>query len=318
MRHPLSRFVLWALLAWAFPSFVAAAQDEEAARQRHVWGRHQPGTWSLTRVVRETLDEAGQVTGVSTTRIKTVLQKVDAATFVLRYESETEVAGKVILSEETATKRIDGLPVDGGASSRWDGEDTLLIDGVSYPCRVRRIEDSRPPAKAEMRVLYSERVYPYVLLRESTTKDTETGRMEGEHLMVVVALEMPWHYGSRTLSTAHCKTVERHVMGSKVTVTISSPEVPGGTVSETSKELDSAGRQVCRTTTELIDLHIEAPLPQESRRPEGLLRRLRVFPGGLGPQGWQPFEPPLPWFVPEEGPLLRPGERPGLCLRLPR
>lgn len=325
LRHPPPRLrpprrllcpALLALLALAAPGQLWAAQGGEPTRARHVWGQFEPQTWVLLREVRETLDGDGNVTGVSVTDSKKTLHAADDESYVLRTESSTEVSGKTILNQDTSDpRRYDGQPLGQTAEIAWQDGQSVEIDGVRYPCRSRETEVAGEAKRATTRLLYCEDRYPYVLWRQTSTIDKVSGQQLAVQTREVLALDMPWQFGSRTFSTAHCKEISRHEMGASVTLIVSSPDVPGGIVTQTSKDLDAEGRLVCRTTTELVEYHIEPRVPDESLRPGELFRRLRILlPGGLGPHGFQPAEPRLPWCPPWERSFER-RERPGICRR---
>jgi len=319
LRHPLSRlgcFALLALLSLAASGPLRAAQEGEPDRARHVWGRYEPGTWVLLREIRETLDGEGNVTGISVTETKRTLHAADEETYTLQTESSTEVSGRDILNNEISNpRRYDGQASGRSAEVAWQDGQSIEIDGVRYPCRSRETESPGEAKRAITRILYCENRYPYVLWRQTSTVDSESGEQVAVQTREVLALDMPWQFGARTFVTAHCKEVSRHEMGTSVTLIVSSSEVPGGIVQQTSKDLDAEGRPICRTTTELVEYHIVEQAPDESARPGELFRRLRnLLPGGLGPHGFRPAEPHLPWCPPWERPFER-LERPGICRR---
>ena len=74
-----------------------------------------------------------------------------------------------------------------------------------------------------------------------------------ETLSEVVALDMPQRVLSEIKNVACIKTVQKTPKGAVTTLAMSSPDVPGGVVSQTTKETDTTGRLVRRSTLELLN-----------------------------------------------------------------
>ena len=70
---------------------------------------------------------------------------------------------------------------------------------------------------------------------------------------------------------SHLKTVQKSPKGTVITLAVLCPEIPGGIISHSSKELDANGRLVRRSTQELIDYGSE---PEKDR--SGIFGRKRA------------------------------------------
>ena len=76
--------------------------------------------------------------------------------------------------------------------------------------------------------------------------------------MDVVALNMPWKVLEEMKNVASVKTVQKHGKGSVTTLSMTSPDVPGGVVYHTSKEINAAGRLTRRSVLELKSFGLQA------------------------------------------------------------
>ena len=96
--------LLAVVLAGLWPG-LCSAESVAALRQRHPWGRFEPGAWKLVRVVTETLDERGQVVSTSTTESKTTLKKVEDNEVTLLVELVVEIGGRRLDSEPQTVRQ---------------------------------------------------------------------------------------------------------------------------------------------------------------------------------------------------------------------
>ena len=110
-----------------------------------------------------------------------------------------------------------------------------------------------PAGRTSVNVFFSDTLSPYILRRQSKTTDAGGTNVLSETLSEVVALDMPQRVLADIKNVACIKTVQKTPKGSVTTLAMSSPEVPGGVVSQTTKETDSTGRLVRRSTLELLN-----------------------------------------------------------------
>ena len=131
----------------------------------------------------------------------------------------------------------------------------VTIEDRKIPCQIREIESSNTNGKTVTTIYYSTAVPPYVLKRESVTTDLEGKNILSETNVSVQALEMPCKISGVMRSAAYVKIVQKTTKGTICTLAFISPDIPGGVVSHSSKELDSTGRLVRRSTLELVDFN---------------------------------------------------------------
>jgi hypothetical protein len=261
------------------------ADETGISPRHHAWARFQPGAWKLVRVVTESLDEGGHVTSVNTTETKTSLLRTESDGVVLEVEVGVEVAGK----------QFDGLPqcIKQGFHGELAGGDVRLLPSTSaelsiedkkVACRSQQVEIHGSSGKTTVDVFFSDTLAPYVLRRQSKTTDP-SGAFLSESVSEVVALDMPQRILSEIKNVACIKTVQKTPRGSVTTLAMSAPEVPGGVVYQTTKETDTNGRLIRRSTLELLN-YGSRPEPERpglfGRRRAA--RRKAVVPDGAWPK----------------------------------
>lgn len=231
-------------------------KTEGATRKHHCWGRFEPGAWKLVRVVTETLNEKGEVINTSTTDTRTILTSVDKDGVTLEVHTTVEVAGKRFDTEpQTIRQGFHGETLVADCKSKNRDDVELTIDGRKVAAHAQQIDFTGPNAgnKTTATVYYSDTVSPFVLKRESTTTDAEGKSVLNETTLEVESLGMPWKAGTKLHPSAIVKTVSKHPKGQITTWSVTSAEIPGGVISNTSKEIDKSGRLVRRSSLELLD-----------------------------------------------------------------
>jgi hypothetical protein len=96
-------------------------------------------------------------------------------------------------------------------------------------------------------------VAPYILKRESVTTDPEGKSVLNEATTEVITLNMPVKVQGATKNGSYVKTVHKSANGTVAIMATVLPEVPGGVVSNSSREIDKTGRLVRQSTLELVD-----------------------------------------------------------------
>ncbi len=235
------------------------AADDGISARHHSWARFQPGAWKLVRVVTESLDESGRVTGVNITETKTSLVSVDVNGVVLEVEVGVEVAGKQFDGQPQCLKQgFHGELAGGDVKFLPATAAEVSIEDHKFPCRCQQIEvapstSGSSAGRTSINVFFSDTLSPFILRRQSKTTDPSGATVLSETLSEVVALDMPQRVLADIKNVACIKTVQKTPKGSVTTLAMSSPEVPGGVVSQTTKETDSTGRLVRRSTLELLN-----------------------------------------------------------------
>jgi len=255
-RHwPLVRILSAVIIAGCF-SGLAAAQETSLPPQLHPWGLFEPGSWKLVRVVTENFNDQGAVAGTSTSDNRTTLLDTDDDGVTLEMRVCVEVAGKRFDGQaQTIKQNYYGEQLSAALKLKEPTTGQVAIEDRKIPCQVRKIELSSTSGKTITTIYYSTSMPPYILKRESVTTDPEGKNILSETSVSVQALDMPCKILGALHNAAYVKTVQKTPQGTIVTLAVICPDIPGGIVSHSSKELDPAGRLVRRSTLELVDFH---------------------------------------------------------------
>ncbi len=259
--------------SWRAASAVAqtAASHELSSRELHVWGRFGPGTWKQVRITTETLNERGEVTGITTTETKTTLVGANPRTVSLKIDVIVEVAGKRFGGQQQTVEHGYFGESPGEASEvQLLGNEALTIDGHEVPVSIRQVVATAGQQKQVTRLFLSDDVEPFILKRETTSQSADGLGVAGTHTTAeVIALERPYKVLTQNKSVAYERTIQKSPKGTSITLDVTCVEIPGGIVARTTKELDAQGRLVRRSSIELVAYHAEA----DAREPEFLTRR---------------------------------------------
>lgn len=236
------------------PNATASPVGSELTFHQHPWGRFCSGAWKLVRVTTESLSPQGQVTHASVTETKTTLLEVTASEVTLLVEVAVEVAGKKIQSEpQTVKQGVHGEVLVKGLQTKHVGQGNVTLDGIKIPCEIDQVEVVGATSRSVTRLFSSAEQMPFLLRRENVTTDLEGQQTLSRTDMEVLATDMPYVAADQIVSSAYVRTVYAHPGGTIITLAITSPDVPGGVISHSSKELDSQGVVVRRSTLELVD-----------------------------------------------------------------
>ncbi len=230
-----------------------AAIETASLRKSHPWGRFRPGSWKRVRLQTETFDADGKVTSTSLARTRTTLAGAGDEGLRLRVESTIDLAGKQVESEpQLVTQGWHGEASDREVAVTELGDDSVTIAGNRISCRVEQVETPAASGRLVTKTWYSERVSPYVLRRESTTYDRESGDVISRTDVEVVALSRSMRVLRQRRQAAEMRVVHTHAAGTIRTRLWSSLEIPGGVVAQESEEFDDAGKLVRRSKLDLI------------------------------------------------------------------
>jgi hypothetical protein len=244
----------------------ARAQQATLLQDHHVWGRFPVGSWQSTRQVSETLDPRGQVTTVTITDTRTTLVAADDQTYTLKYESTVEVAGKkVAVPVRTVKYCYDDTLAELMAQRAWlPQEQPVRVEDRDVTCRVLETRGSSATQRTTIRTFFAADTQPHVLRRETVVTPAAEPAPEIRTTLEVVALDMPHHVLEAMRSVAHVRITHRNGTGSMTRFVYWCLDIPGGVVAHTTKELDTSGKLVRRSTLELVDYFIAEPAMPES------------------------------------------------------
>ncbi len=253
----------------------------EAARispKHHPWGAFKPGAWKLVRVITETLDNKGFVTSTSITETKTTLMKVGNDGITLGVVVCVEVAGKRFDPEpQTVKQGLYGETVGRELKCTELPAGRVTIEGSDIPCKVIQCEFSGPSSKIVTKIYYSAAISPHILRREGRTTDLTGKNTLSETSVAVVVRNMPCKVLAEIKTASFVKAVQQHLKGTITTWSQTSTDVPGGIITQSSKELDRSGRMIRRSTLELLDYGLEPEVErmgiQGRRRPPARFRK---------------------------------------------
>ncbi len=230
------------------------AQESAVPAKLHPWGQFEPGTWKVVRVVTETLDQQGQVVSTNTTDTKTTLLNVCNDGVVLEVEACMEVAGKRFRVEpQTIKEGFHGEAAGSKVTLKEPVDGQITIVDRKIPCKIRRLSLVGPNGRTDLTLHYSTTVPPYLLKRQCIVTDAEGKNTLSETDKDVVALDMPVRVLGRLRSGSYVRTVRKGAKSTVTTLAVVVPDVPGGVVSHSSKEVDKSGRLLRRSILELVD-----------------------------------------------------------------
>lgn len=237
------------------------AQQTGMTAELHPWGRFEPGAWKLVRVVTETLDENGQVASTSTTDTKTTLIAIDDEGVTLEIQTCMEVAGKSFQAEpQTLRQAFNGEIISTELKPKKSiegNEGVVTIEDRKIDCKIQRLEAVGPNEKVSITLYYTPNVAPYILRRVGVVSGPEGKVVHSTTVFEVIAVDMPVELRGKIHSGINVKTAHKNSNGTATTLAVVLPEVPGGLLSHSSKELDKQGRVVRRSTLNLVDFGVE-------------------------------------------------------------
>jgi phosphoribosylformylglycinamidine (FGAM) synthase PurS component len=122
---------------------------------------------------------------------------------------------------------------------------------------------------------YSPSVPPFTLKRVTKVTDPEGKTIQRQTTAEVLAVDMPHKVLDDMEPVAYQRTLETHPNGSTATIEVFCLGVPGGIVAHTSKDMDTAGNVIRRSTLELMCFEV----PETRTAPRGFLfHRYRRVP----------------------------------------
>ena len=240
-----------ASISWLMP-LRGIGEEPSISPALHPWGRFDPGAWKTVRVITETLNEQGQVVSTTTTDTKTTLVDRDHDGVTLEIQACMEVAGKRFSADSQLVKQgYYGELLCPNLRAQPPTDDQVIIEAQKIPCKVQRLESDAVSGRTSITLYCSTTIAPYVLRRECVASDAQ-GKTVETHVEVL-ALNMPVEVRAEMKNGIKVKTVRTDSAGTVTTWADVVPEVPGGVVKNSSREVDKTGRLVRRSTLVLVD-----------------------------------------------------------------
>jgi hypothetical protein len=195
--------------------------------------------------------------------------KVENNGVTLQFETSAWVSGKQITAPPQVEKQCyhGGVCSDNQKVSQLQPE-IIEIDGKEIKCQVESVVIVDGDLRTSIRTYYNDTVSPFVFKRESETFDLAQKNSLSKFSIQVDALEMPCEILEEIRSAAHFRVVRKDDSGARtLTLAYMSPEIPGGTIWHSSKQVDSKGQIVSRSILKLTDFGLEP-----SKKRTGLLK----------------------------------------------
>lgn len=239
----------------------------------HAWCHFEPGAWRAKRTVTESFDAEGHSSGVSVTSETETLRSVNKTHYFIESQSTVEVGEQVLsgpdrqlkfhLLTDTADEKVEAVE---------QSPAQINLDGRTIPCIVWRLTVKRGDRRVVHEVYYNDSIWPYVLRRESKETSVTDQTPLSTSRESVIRTDVPIQLKGKIVSAAHVLSTTESPAGRTERFEVHSAGVPGGLVSRSTTEWDSAVHRIRWSTTELEDFG-----PQErNRRPlRRLLRRGR-------------------------------------------
>lgn len=219
----------------------------------------------------KSIDERGEVSFQSTTETKTTLTDIDDDGVTLEIRAMVETGGRRFNPDpQTIRQGFHGEPLGRDVKMKDLGSSAVAIENNKVPCRMSQIESTCASSKTITTVYYSDTFTPHILKRRSITTDLDGSNVLAQTDVELVASNMPCEILGDVKCAAQVKTVHSHPNGTITTLAFVSPDVPGGVVGHTSKELDKSGRLTRQSVLKLVAYSFE---PDEDR---GFLSRKRA------------------------------------------
>lgn len=232
-----------------------AADGLPLEKQQHHWMRFVPGTTRHERITTQTYNADGELQSTSVTEQRTTLLAVTMDSYTLQTETTVELAGKKVQSSNTLEHGLLADPGERVSVSELEPQ-RLEIQDRTVNCRVYQVQGSTD-LQRWVRKLHVADVAPYILRSETASGSASDTELTQQSVEEVVALEMPYKVLTEIKPTAMRRSTRRHHKGESFRSSIVTPEVPGGVIFESTKELDSGGRLLRRSVLELVDYQIQ-------------------------------------------------------------
>lgn len=224
----------------------------------HPWGNFESGAWRLSRMSTEVFTRDQKTENITTTENCVTLQKTESEIYSLVVESLVTLAGKSVNMEpQTLSQGAHGLNPAEFPDFRILRQEILSVDGQPISCLVVQFSFSDEKLQKTATFWVNQSRFPYIFQKEIQIRDAVSGKSEEFTRTEVTTLNCQVVVFGKILKGYRSK-IESEFPQRKASVTVvSSPEIPGGTVSRISRETDLQGHVLQVATTELIDFGLK-------------------------------------------------------------
>src|SRR5690606_24015883 len=144
-------------------------------------------------------------------------------------------------------RTYDDLPYDQTPATRVAEQADLSVDNHRYHCTVLESVAETAVQHVVARTFYCPQARPFTLRRDVTVTQHGEAAPKSQSTSYVVAMEMPHKVLGKTYAASHVKSVHKQNGGTVVSLAIQVLDLPGGIVSQSTKEQDETGRVIRRS-----------------------------------------------------------------------
>ena len=218
----------------------------------HPWARFAEGTMVETRVITETLDAEGQVVSTSTTRRTTSLVARRDNRVTLNVVARVTVGGRRFEADPQVLELgLYDEAVDETFQLIDNADETgdVVIEGVSYPCRIIAFKQTRQGTEMTTRLFYraGSRASRPAFGDDAESGNFETEPSPGDRTMQILALRVPYPWESRIFPAALRRDVQTHANGRTITLGWHSTSIPRRRFGCVFRQFDGEGVVVRRS-----------------------------------------------------------------------
>ncbi|MGC4006965.1 MAG: hypothetical protein QM811_29100 [Pirellulales bacterium] len=219
-----------------------AAPPTLSAHDLDAWARFPVGSWRVVRTVTQTYDPFGKVTQNTVSETQTTLSRADTRQMCLKIDVTTQVNGRRIQGTPHEVERgFWGETAQQPVEEKTAVPSKISIEGREVPCLVHEASYGDEQLKTVTKRYVSTDLAPFVLKSETQTTAPNTTQPRYRTVSEVFALDMPCKVGSEIKLGSHERLVRQTPQETMISLDTNVPDIPGGVVARTTKELDEFG-----------------------------------------------------------------------------
>jgi hypothetical protein len=215
-------------------------------KECHPWAKFEAGSWREIEVTTETFDEHGKIFGRSVTIQKEVLKSVADESYAIEVQATVDVAGKKIAGPwNTRVLRLVTDRPGAVFTPRRQKEEFIPLNVGAVECEVFEVQYSEESRTLSDRIYFSREVFPHILMRyTSEHSDNALTQSAPEAITSVIARAVPFDLEGRVIECVTQQLVRHGEKGKSQTLSLLSPEIPGGEIRSHSTDFDTSGKRI--------------------------------------------------------------------------
>ncbi len=229
--------------------------------ESHLWGRFPTGSYRVQRTITETFNPDGSLLGKSVTTKHEVLKAVADDAYVLDVKAAVDLDGKQVAGDwKTRALKLATDNPGRVVESADLGTESVEINGEPLACRLWEFRYAEENETVLQQTHFNADRFPYAMrIRRASFSGEEEGEPEETLLMEITAMPAPSLLRGRIVSGCRTRWTRRSSKGRSIRSVFLCESVPGGAVEATSTDIDTEGRRVRHSVTELVDYGIGQP-----------------------------------------------------------